>query len=205
MSDFGPGSLTAIIKFIEFWLKVDQAPEETKIFCSAVERVRRDFSIAQRERNSRDTMLDSVPDIKNWIDGILKDTEQALRSVGKLLEKFRIDIENGQKVGLRHRLKWVLSKREEFLTKSNLLTTCHQSLSSSILAMRMMDTHEGQSLAASPAYTRAGVRLPTSVAMGSAHSSISDHPMLCANDSIGEYNAQSRFNNKNYDIDCHLT
>jgi hypothetical protein len=162
MSEFGPGYITAIVKFTEFWLQVDQAPEETKIFCSTVERIRKDRSIAQRERDRSSAILDGDLDLRNWIDGVLEDTEEALRSVGRLLEKFRTDVENGEKVGLSHCLKWVLTKRGEFLAKSILLTTCHQSLSSSILVMRTLEIHEPQILATFPACKRECSRLSTS-------------------------------------------
>lgn len=154
MSEFGPGYISAVVKFTEFWLQVDQAPEETKIFCSAVERIRKDRSIAQRERDRSSAILDGDLDLRNWIDGVLEDTEEALRSVGRLLEKFRTEFENGEKVGFSHCLKWVLTKREEFLARSILLTTCHQSLSSSIMVMRTLETCEPQISATFPAYNR---------------------------------------------------
>lgn len=195
MGDFGPGYLTAIVKFTEFWLKVDEAPQETRIFCSAVERIRRDLSTAHAERHSTAGMLDTVPDIKNWIDGILEDTREALHSVGKLLEKFRIAFENGQKISLSHRLEWVLAKREEFLTKSSLLTTCHQSLSSTILTMRMMEMQKGQSFTISPGHTETGVGPPVSVAHNYACSSVSNLPTSRAHDSTGKSSTESLVGN----------
>lgn len=172
MFEFGPAYITAIAKFTEFWLHVDQAPEETKIFCSAVERIRKDRSIAQRERDRSNAILDGDLDLRNWIDGVLDDTEEALRSVGRLLEKFRTEFENGEKIGFSHCLKWVLTKREEFLAKSILLTTCHQSLSSSILVMRALETHEPQILATFPACNRECSRPFTSINIIPTHLSV---------------------------------
>lgn len=172
MSEFGPGYISAIVKFTEFWLQVDQAPDETKIFCSAVERIRKDRSVAQRERDRSSAILDGDLDLRNWIDGVLEDTEEALRSVGRLLERFRTDFENGEKIGLSHRLKWVLTKREQFLAKSILLTTCHQSLSSSILVMRTLETHEPQILATVPACNKECFRPFTSMNTIPTHLSV---------------------------------
>lgn len=172
MSEFGPGYISAIIKFTEFWLQVDQAPEETKIFCSTLERIRKDRSIAQRERDRSSVILDGDLDLRNWIDGVLDDTEEALRCVGRLLETFRTDVENGERVGLSHCLKWVLTKRGEFLAKSILLTTCHQSLSSSILVMRTLDIRQPQILGAFQACKRQRFRPSTSIQIFPTHSSV---------------------------------
>ena len=142
------------IKFAEFCLSLKEASEENRVFCRLIQRVRKDRAEAARERYAKGPILNGLPEKRAWIDDIILETDEALYTIGKLVEDARVDGEKGRTVTLEHRFKWVLAKRSMFLSKQSLLSTCHQSLSAAISVMHNLHGTPVQSPSlAPPAYT----------------------------------------------------
>lgn len=150
----------AAFRFADICVKLHAAPEETKVFCRLIQRVRSDRAEALRERLERARVLEDLPKKRKWIDETIQDTTEALQTIGSLVEGARIDVARGKKVGYWHRLAWVVAKKDDFLAKQSLLATCHQSLS--LVIMFLHSLQEGpmiSSLRPPPAYEDAGPTL----------------------------------------------
>ncbi|KAK5121384.1 hypothetical protein LTR85_005216 [Meristemomyces frigidus] len=150
MADGLSGYINTAIKFADFCLKLQAAPEETKVFCRLIQRVRSDRSEALRERTEKARILQDFPKKRKWIDDAIHDTTEALQTIGRLVEGARIDMARGKKVSLQHRFEWVMTKKEDFVTKQSLLATCHQSLSTVIVYMQNLQAVPAASLLSPP-------------------------------------------------------
>jgi len=138
MADGFGSYINVAFKLAEFCLKLQAAPEETVVFGRLIDRVRTDRAEALRERKAKTITLEDFPEKRRWIDKTLQDTNDALQTIGQLVESARIDTAKGQKLSLQHRFEWVLKKKEDFLAKQSLLATCHQSLSTVIIFMQAL-------------------------------------------------------------------
>jgi len=160
MADGFSGYINTAIKFAGFCLELKAASEETKVFCRLIQRVRSDRAEALRERSEKAKVLEDLPEKRKWIDETIKETTEALQTIGKLVEGARIDNARGRKVSLQHRFEWVLTKKEDFLTKQSLLATCHNSLSIAMMFMQNLQlVQTGMFLSPPPAYEDDGASL----------------------------------------------
>ena len=124
--------INTAFKLAEFGLSLRDAPEEVMVFCGLIRRVREDRAEAGRERRDKAHILNTLPLKKQWIEGIMIDVDEALFIIGRLVSYGGADGDKTRSMSLKHRCEWVLSKKESFLTKQSLLSTCHQSLSTAI-------------------------------------------------------------------------
>ena len=167
------GELAACIntctKLADFCLKVNAAPEETRVFGRLIHRVRVDRAEALRERHEKTKALEDLPEKRKWVDDIIHDTTEALQTIGKLVEGARIDVAKGKRVSLQHRFEWVLSKKEDFLAKQSWLATCHRSLSNVLMFMQTLEARPrdyepaaaGAGTSSPPDYAEAFLRSPS--------------------------------------------
>ena len=141
------------IKLAELCLRLKDVSYENRVFLSLIDRVRKDLNEALRERQGKSAILQSIPGKRAWIDGAIRDTQQALNEVGRLVEDARIDEEQGKPVTLKHRFDWVLSNHQKFVTKERALATCHQSLLGAITTMQNISAPPTSTLLSPPSYT----------------------------------------------------
>lgn len=121
-------SMNLAIDLAKFCLDLDGASEESRISCMLINRVYQDHDEAIRERRDESSILQLYPGKKAWIDEAIRDIEEVLVMIGRLVEKARVDGEGGKSMRLVHRFEWVLNNRKEFLSKKTVLDTCHASL-----------------------------------------------------------------------------
>lgn len=120
--------INTAFKLAEFLLSLKEASKEVQVFARLITRVRKDREEALRERYEKATILQSYPHKKRYLDEAIKDVDESLLVISRLVEGARVDGERGQAVSLKHRFQWVLSHKEEFMTKQTYLSTCHLSL-----------------------------------------------------------------------------
>lgn len=143
-------SINTVFKLAEFCLALKDVESENLIFLRLIARVRKDVDEACRERREKDTTLlqknKSIrssspagrPQKIDWINDAILDARIALNEIGSLIEKPRIDAEDGISVTLKHRFEWVLQNHQKFVSRQLLLATCHQSLLAAITAMQSL-------------------------------------------------------------------
>lgn len=127
-----PGTVISLMnlaaQLATFCLDVEGAHEDNRMFCMLINRVHQDHDEAIRERRDKASILQLYPGKKIWIDGAISNIEEVLITIGRLVEKARVDGVEGRSMTLSHRFEWVLANRKEFLSKKPLLDTCHASL-----------------------------------------------------------------------------
>lgn len=143
-------SITTVFKLAEFCLALKEVESENLVFLRLIARVRKDLDEACRERREKETALlqynksirSSSPAGRSqkmdWINDAILDTRTALNEIGSLIEKPRIDVEDGVSVRLKHRFEWVLQNHARFVSRQLVLATCHQSLLAAIIAMQSL-------------------------------------------------------------------
>lgn len=131
-------SINASFKLADFCLSVQRAPEDIIIASQLMKRVGIDRAEALQDFSDKEDLLDAYPRKKEWIIGIITDTNRVLERIGETVENARIDGIRGRSVTFQHRLEWVFSKKERVLTLQHWLGTCHQSLLAAISYMQSL-------------------------------------------------------------------
>lgn len=76
---------------------------------------------------------------RNWIDGIVDDTESALRGVARLIEPARVDKATKEGINFSNRFMWVFRDNPQVRDKHTRLSVCHQSLTAVIACLYAKD------------------------------------------------------------------
>jgi len=76
---------------------------------------------------------------RNWIDGIIDDTESALRGVARLIEPARVDKATKEGINFGNRFMWVFRDNPQVRDKHTRLSVCHQSLTAVIACLYSKD------------------------------------------------------------------
>ncbi len=76
---------------------------------------------------------------RSWIDGIVDDTESALRGVARLIEPARVDKATKEGINFSNRFMWVFRDNPQVRDKHVRLSVCHQSLMAVIACLYSKD------------------------------------------------------------------
>lgn len=76
---------------------------------------------------------------RSWIDGIVDDTESALRGVARLIEPARVDKATKESINFGNRFMWVFRDNPQVRDKGVRLSVCHQSLMAVIACLYSKD------------------------------------------------------------------
>ncbi|ORY11315.1 hypothetical protein BCR34DRAFT_565433, partial [Clohesyomyces aquaticus] len=126
-------ALGGAYKFGEFVNKAkrmhDVGPANA-VYVRLISRVRADLDEVKR--------LLTVPEIKfalqnnrpkaEWVYGAIRDMRGALENISPHTERVGGDIEGGRRVGLRHRLRWLLDEKEKLENREREVSAAHTSL-----------------------------------------------------------------------------
>ncbi|KAL8719784.1 MAG: hypothetical protein Q9225_003245 [Loekoesia sp. 1 TL-2023] len=116
------------IRVAEFCFRFKEVSSENRVFLNLIVRVRTDLEEALRERQAKAISLQCIPEKRAWIDGAIRDAQQQLSDIGRLVEDARIDEQQGKTVSFKHRIDWVLTNHQRFVTQERALATSHTSL-----------------------------------------------------------------------------
>ncbi|KAH7121017.1 hypothetical protein B0J11DRAFT_533187 [Dendryphion nanum] len=140
-SDFGKlvsvaGAATAIggaYKFGEFMYKAKRLKDvgpANAVYVRLIGRVSADLDEVRRLLTVPEVhdALAANPPKSKWVYGAVRDVRGALENITPHTERVAGDIEDGRRVGLRHRVYWLLSEQEKLANREKELTTAHASL-----------------------------------------------------------------------------
>ena len=129
-------AIGSAIKVAEFCFRFKEVSSENRVFLTLIVRVRRDLEEALRERHAKASALRSIPEKRDWIDGAILDAQRQLNSIGRLVEDARVDEQRGKPVSFKHRVDWVLTNHQKFVTEERALATAHQSLLAALAVLQ---------------------------------------------------------------------
>lgn len=134
---FAFGSAAAALggayKLSEFMYKAkrlrDVGPSNA-VYVRIIGRVRADLDEVKRLLSVREVhdALESNPDKSKWVYGCMRDVRGALENITPHTERVGGDIEEGRRVGVRHRVYWLLSEKEKLENREKELAIAHASL-----------------------------------------------------------------------------
>lgn len=127
------GAVGGAYKFAEFLhhaKKLKDVGPSNAVYVRLIKRIRADLDEVKR--------LLTVPEIKHaleanipkaqWVYGVMRDVRGALENITPHTERVASDVEDGRRVGLRHRLYWLISEKEKLANREKELGPAHASL-----------------------------------------------------------------------------
>ncbi|KAH9877021.1 hypothetical protein IAQ61_002382 [Plenodomus lingam] len=121
-------------KLTEFLYKAkrmrDVGPSNA-VYVRIIGRVRADLDEVRRLLSVRQVhdALESNPDKSKWVYGAMRDVRGALENMAPHTERVAGDVEDGRRIGVRHRVYWLLSEKEKLENREKELNIAHASLS----------------------------------------------------------------------------
>jgi hypothetical protein len=100
------------------------------VYVRIIARVRADLDEVRRLLTVREVYdaLEANREKAKWVYGAIRDVRGALENMAPLTERVGGDIEEGRRVGLRHRVFWLLSEKEKLENREKEVTNAHASL-----------------------------------------------------------------------------
>lgn len=100
------------------------------VYVRLIARVRADLDEVRRLLTVREVYdaLEANKEKAKWVYGAIRDVRGALENITPLTERVAGDIEDGRRVGLRHRVFWLLSEKEKLENREKEVQTAHASL-----------------------------------------------------------------------------
>ncbi|KAH7382649.1 hypothetical protein DE146DRAFT_748842 [Phaeosphaeria sp. MPI-PUGE-AT-0046c] len=101
------------------------------VYVRIIGRVRADLDEVRRLLSVREVhdALEANPEKSKWVYGAMRDVRGALENITPHTERVGSDIEAGRRIGVRHRLYWLLSEKEKLENREKELNIAHASLS----------------------------------------------------------------------------
>ncbi|KAF2035266.1 hypothetical protein EK21DRAFT_54631 [Setomelanomma holmii] len=121
-------------KFGEFMYKAKRVRDvgpSNAVYVRIIGRVRTDLDEVRRLLAVREVhdALEANPEKSRWVYGAMRDVRGALENITPHTERVAGDIEAGRRIGVRHRLYWLLSEKEKLENREKELQIAHASLS----------------------------------------------------------------------------
>ncbi|KAH9869066.1 hypothetical protein J1614_008143 [Plenodomus biglobosus] len=127
------GAIGGAYKLTEFLNKAkrmrDVGPSNA-VYVRIIGRVRADLDEVRRLLSVREVhdALESNPEKSKWVYGAMRDVRGALENITPHTERVAGDIEDGRRIGVRHRVYWLLSEKEKLENREKELNIAHTSL-----------------------------------------------------------------------------
>ena len=118
-----------------FRKEIQTVNEQTKDLLATTNHVA--FNIVEARRLYRTKTAFMEKEERMWVDNVMKDTQDAMLDVAKLLEPARIDRSLKKETSLTNKTTWVLTDHGRIMDKHARLTICHQSLTAVIARLGM--------------------------------------------------------------------
>jgi hypothetical protein len=124
------GSAYKVAEFLHRAKKLKDVGPSNAVYVRLIKRIRADLDEVKR--------LLTVPEIKHaleanppkakWVYGVMRDVRGALENIAPHTERVASDVEDGRRVGIRHRLYWLMSEKEKLENREKELGPAHASL-----------------------------------------------------------------------------
>jgi hypothetical protein len=126
-------ALGGAYKLAEFLTKAKRVRDvgpSNAVYVRIIGRVRSDLEEVRRLLSVREIhdILEANPEKSKWVYGCMRDVRGALENIAPHTERVAGDIEDGRRVGMRHRVYWLLSEKEKLENREKELSIAHQSL-----------------------------------------------------------------------------
>ena len=125
------------IRLFEVTYQLKAVDEQAADLLSTTKHVDRNVNEARRLRRLKAKLLTTGE--STWIDGVIEDTDRALRGVAKLVEPARVDQSTKNSINFGHRVMWVFRDNPQVRDKHQRLSMCHQSLTAVISCLYSKD------------------------------------------------------------------
>ncbi|KAI8931180.1 hypothetical protein NX059_011531 [Plenodomus lindquistii] len=128
------GAIGGVYKLSEFLYRAkrirDVGPSNA-VYVRIIGRVRADLDEVRRLLSVREVhdALERNPDKSKWVYGAMRDVRGALENMTPHTERVAGDVEDGRRIGVRHRVYWLLSEKEKLENREKELNIAHTSLS----------------------------------------------------------------------------
>lgn len=101
------------------------------VYVRIIGRVKSDLDEVRRLLSVREVhdALEANPEKSRWVYGCMRDVRGALENITPHTERVAGDVEAGRRIGVRHRLYWLLSEKEKLENREKELNIAHASLS----------------------------------------------------------------------------
>jgi hypothetical protein len=128
------GAAGAAYKLAEFLTKAKRVRDvgpSNAVYVRMIGRVRSDLDEVRRLLSVREIhdILEANPEKSKWVYGCMRDVRGALENITPHTERVAGDVEDGRRIGVRHRVYWLLSEKEKLANREKELVTAHTSLS----------------------------------------------------------------------------
>jgi hypothetical protein len=128
------GAIGGAYKVAEFLTKAKRVRDvgpSNAVYVRIIGRVRSDLDEVRRLLSVREVhdALESNPEKSRWVYGAMRDVRGALENITPHTERVGGDVEAGRRIGVRHRVYWLLSEKEKLENREKELTIAHNSLS----------------------------------------------------------------------------
>ena len=118
-------SIITSVRLFEVTYQLKAVDEQTADLLSTARHVDTNLNEARRLR-MKVALLDAGESA--WIDGVIEDTDKALRAVAQLIEPARVDKNVKEGINFKQRIMWVFRDNPKVRDKHAGLALCHQSL-----------------------------------------------------------------------------
>lgn len=126
-------ALGGAYKLAEFLTKAKRVRDvgpSNAVYVRIIGRVRSDLEEVRRLLSVREIhdILEANHEKSKWVYGCMRDVRGALENIAPHTERVAGDIEDGRRVGMRHRVYWLLSEKEKLENREKELAIAHNSL-----------------------------------------------------------------------------
>ena len=118
-------SIITSVRLFEVTYQLKAVDGQTADLLSTARHVDTNLNEARRLR-TKVALLDAAESA--WIDGVIEDTDKALRAVAQLIEPARVDKNVKEGINFKQRIMWVFRDNPKVRDKHAGLALCHQSL-----------------------------------------------------------------------------
>ncbi|KAF2746198.1 hypothetical protein M011DRAFT_468683 [Sporormia fimetaria CBS 119925] len=124
------GGAYKFAEFLHHAKKLKDVGPSNAVFVRLIKRIRADLDEVKRLLTVPEikAALEANPPKAKWVYGVMRDVRGALENITPHTERVGGDIEAGRRIGLRHRLYWLMSEKEKLDNREKELGPAHASL-----------------------------------------------------------------------------
>jgi len=140
-------ALAGAYKLAEFLTKAKRVRDvgpSNAVYVRIIGRVRSDLEEVRRLLSVREIhdILEANPEKSKWVYGCMRDVRGALENITPHTERVAGDVEDGRRIGMRHRVYWLLSEKEKLENREKELQIAHNSLSEVLGYLTALEPYE---------------------------------------------------------------
>lgn len=124
------GGAWKVAEFLHHAKKLKDVGPSNAVYVRVIARVRSDLDEVKRlltVPEVHDALENNLPKAQ-WVYSVMRDVRGALENIAPHTERVASDIEDGRRVGLRHRVYWLMSEKEKLANREKEVTSAHASL-----------------------------------------------------------------------------